>query len=1008
MDSHDARPHTTLSGLVALGGDDLFDGLCDGIALVDREGTIADCSGSLAILLGSSRSALRGTSLFPCFAHPPAATLRQTQARVLESGVPQRVELAVHDASGQATAVWAVLRPVAAVGQRLVAWSLVLDPRPSAPERGSAMPTTGSPVPAPVGARTVGFWEADFRADRVQWSTGWVDRGALPLRLDEAGREAWLASIHPEDRPSAAGYLELASGAAADFGAEFRVRTADGHWRWVMGRGRVMARDARGAPTRAAGVMMDIDDRQQTTLALRESEARLDTAIWGTGIGLWVGEADGSFLFLNDWCERFHVDPCYGPNQKDRWRATFHPDDVAGFSRWNDDLCSGAVDQYDIEYRVRSTAGEWVWIQERGKVVARTAEGAVARLAGICIEITDRKKVELALRDLKSRFDLAVDVAQLPVWEYDVINDVLKGNVYWHRIVGRDYDEATAAHMTETGLSDVHPDDQATLRQVYSIGGTDPSGLYEAEFRILLPSGEYRWLFDRGRVVERAEDGTPRRIIGISIDIDARKRMELAMRASEARLDTAIGGSDIGLWDWHVDRDEMTWLSDWPQRHGLRFPGKQVRPSDWVAEFEPEDRVRLLADNTALVHGTVDRIETDYRLRVGAHAWRWVQVRSRVVDRDGNGQAVRVVGSCIDVDTRRRAEELFRTQAIILETMREGVALVDAAGNITLSNPAFERLFGCEAAALDGRTRATLMGRADALGSRQAIAPGQLFTPQAHSREVVFSRRDGRQFTAEVTSGLLNLATGQQRLVVLQDVSERRQLEREVLSIASHERHRLGADLHDGLGQELTGVSLTLRSLATRLNRGAVLGEHDLDEVITLVNQSIESTRAMAHGMSPVTLEEGGIAAALHTLAERSGVAYGIRVRARTSNTAHRPVEPTLAYHLYRIAQEAIANAVKHGACRTAIVDLRITAKVATLTIDDDGTGIGIGADHGKGDGMGLKIMTYRARLVGGTVSVAPRADGGTRVTCSCPLKATRAPRARRTAAGGAGRITEH
>jgi signal transduction histidine kinase len=178
-------------------------------------------------------------------------------------------------------------------------------------------------------------------------------------------------------------------------------------------------------------------------------------------------------------------------------------------------------------------------------------------------------------------------------------------------------------------------------------------------------------------------------------------------------------------------------------------------------------------------------------------------------------------------------------------------------------------------------------------------------------------------------------------------------------------------------------VSLTLRTLATRLGRGVSIGANDLDEAISLVNKSIESTRAMAHGMSPVTLDKGGISAALNTLAERSRVAYGISVRARTRNSTGREIGQTLAYHLYRITQEAVSNAVKHGGCRVVSIDLGITKRGVTLTVDDDGSGIP--EEVARVDGMGLKTMTYRARLVGGIVSVSPRPGGGTRVRCVCP-----------------------
>jgi len=601
----------------------------------------------------------------------------------------------------------------------------------------------------------------------------------------------------------------------------------------------------------------------------------------------------------------------------------------------------------------------------------------------------NKKNMEAALRKAEDRYDLAINAAQLPVWEYDQATDTVTGNIYWHRAVGHDLTEAEARQRKETWLSDIHPEDIARHQCVYRDHAVDDNGLCQSEFRIKLPNGDYRWLLDRARVVERAADGQPLKVVGISVDIDAQKRLQAALREGEARLETAIGGSDIGLWDWAVGSGALRWLSDWPLRKGLKATLQPSTYPELLASTHPEDRKRLDADARAVISGGRDVIEMDYRFQSLQGEWLWVQFRAKVVERDRRGRAQRIVGACIDVDARRRAEEMLRTQATILETMREGIVLIDVTGCIELSNPAFDRMVGYPAGGLAGCSIGTLLSGGQP-GQPQRIIERlvEALRNQTGACDILFRRRDGTEFTGEVVTAAIALASGKRWLAVVQDVSERKRLEQEVLDIANRERRRFGHELHDGLCQELTGVALMLRSIATHLRRNLLPTHRQIEDLIALVTGAIDSARAMAHGLSPVTLDRGGLVSALSALAHRARESYGVDVRLRSKVSPGLTIDEATASHLYRIAQEAINNAAKHGHARAITVTLQAHDDKVQLSVSDDGIGLPDGAIHGPG--MGLKIMAYRARMINGVVDVAPRRGGGTRVQCVCPAPSRR------------------
>jgi signal transduction histidine kinase len=215
-----------------------------------------------------------------------------------------------------------------------------------------------------------------------------------------------------------------------------------------------------------------------------------------------------------------------------------------------------------------------------------------------------------------------------------------------------------------------------------------------------------------------------------------------------------------------------------------------------------------------------------------------------------------------------------------------------------------------------------------------------------------------------------------------QDITEQRRLAGLLNDIGLRERARIGADLHDGLGQELTGLSLLLGSVARRAARENSALAAELVELSSLANKAIETVRDIAHGLLPLKMSHVGFREGLRRLVRSLRSTFGVQVTLRfQGETTHMPVGET-AENLYRIAQEAVANAVKHG--RAKHVALRVAANGARVifTASDDGTGIDLDKHS---DGMGLQIMRYRTRMLGGLLDVQRMSAGGTRLRCVMP-----------------------
>ncbi len=698
-----------------------------------------------------------------------------------------------------------------------------------------------------------GFWEHDLARDEIHWYNDWCAMLDIDPCVGPGHFARWSAYIHPDDRPGEAKYRSLTRPGKV-YQAEYRMRTSAGTWRWIMCRGRATQFDEDGRPLRVTGIAIDTDARKRAEIALRESEERLDAAVGGTQIGLWESYEDGTFRWLNDWRILSEIHFPTGTNPIQQWRDRIHPEDIGHYAATAQKLYRGVAGHCVVEYRFRVQEGRWRWLHERSRITERNPNGTMKTMVGVCFDISARKEMEAALRTAEQRYQVAIDAARLPVCEWSVADDVVQGNLHWYRTRGHELTKAQAAQRKETRFGEMHPED--------------------------VPAAQQAWLH-------------------------------------------------------HVSTGQ-------------------------------------------------DLLEHEYRVRTFDGTYKWVLSRSQIIERDPGGTPLKVTGIILDIDARRRAEQLLRTQAMIVKTIGEGIVLIDAAGRIEFTNATFDRMFGRQGGKLTGTSIADLLGYDNLAGEASAISRVlKRFRAHGGRRQMTFQRPDGSRFAAELLLEAFEFNGESKNLVVLQDVSERKRLEREIIQIAYRERRRLGSDLHDGIGQELTGIALLLHSLATRT--AAVDSEisREMREVIDLVNRAIRSTRSIAQGLSPIALQRGGLVEALRSLAARARSTYGIDVRLRLAGHWDTMFDEASATHLYLIAQEAITNAVKHGSAGCATIRLRTTRNAVSLLIVDDG--VGIPKLKPNQDGMGLQIMKYRANMLGGTLQIKAGPTGGTSVRCVYP-----------------------
>jgi two-component system, NarL family, sensor histidine kinase UhpB len=442
--------------------------------------------------------------------------------------------------------------------------------------------------------------------------------------------------------------------------------------------------------------------------------------------------------------------------------------------------------------------------------------------------------------------------------------------------------------------------------------------------------------------------------------------------------------AQLHAWRWDKVSDRIDFaIVDHPKR---RLPEVFPTMAALLERVHPKDRAIVTG---AIESGFRDRIDTiaEFRLKVDGRGYRSFATTARpLFDADGNPQGF--VGVTQDVTARREAEAKLRRSEQLLRTTTSNTAdtliLVDTELKVRFINRAcaalgIEEIVGREISAiLPEAARAAVIGKL-----RNVLSTGESTTYEFQSRE------EGTELQHFENRAVLvqdeSIGTGLS--ISVTNVTERKRLEQEILDVSNRERHTIGRDLHDGLGQELTGVALMLRSLATRFDHQFPEGVATINEIVGVVNQSIESARSLARGLLPVRTDTGGLPFALRELATRSRDLYGLEVNFRAEIWPEITLSEASASHLYRIAQEALTNSARHGRAHRVDILLMVTRNTFLLRINDDG--VGMAAPKRSATGMGLKIMRYRAGMIGAKIEFGGNKPHGTivRVTGEQPAR---------------------
>lgn len=631
----------------------------------------------------------------------------------------------------------------------------------------------------------------------------------------------------------------------------------------------------------------------------------------------------------------------------------------------------------EIVERTRDIDSYGYVVRSAGPAVIDAAIATALRLAESTLR---EKEINAALRESEKKYRELYDNALEGIYRISSTGRLLQANAALARMLGYQSPLAAVADITDMAHQ-VWVDPAERARYIVALRNRRSILGYETRFR--RTDRSELWVSVSARTVVD-DQGRYLYHEGFIKDITERKLAERQLVENERRFSDLIEQSPIvyELYDEHgvLVRVNAAYERLWGRPRQSVVGTFNLLRSDLTNDGGRMPQLRRVFEGESV---NIPRTEITARQEGGTPRRRWISTIAYPV-KDESGAVRNAVVLHEDVselndtlEALRKSEEKFHR----LFSNSPGILSVN-----TIDGLVFKEINERFVSAT-GYARHEVIGRS--LRDLPLVSPHDLETLVGQMRrqgslenhELTFITKDGTKRLGAVTVERVDFDETPHYFTIIDDITETRETDREVMTAVTEERRRIGQDLHDDLGQTLTGVSFLVQGLRQELAGTEGAAPATIDKIAALSRSAITQVRTISKMLSPVEMESGGLLAALEEMA--AGLQEVFRVTCMLRGDRAVDIrDSTTATNLYYIAREAVNNAIRHGKADRIVISLVEADETLLMEIADNGTGIARDAPAG---GMGLKTIDFRARMIGGTVRVGDGTEGGTCVSVTLP-----------------------
>ncbi len=557
-------------------------------------------------------------------------------------------------------------------------------------------------------------------------------------------------------------------------------------------------------------IFADVSRSELAEERRQNSEERYRQFLKRLPVGIYQSTADGTFLAVNSTLVKMlgyesHEELLKVNIIRDLY---FSPEERADVLKKLED-CKGE----SVTFRLKQKDGSELWVEEDAQQVF-DAQGSPIYYEGVLRDITRRKRAEDALRESEEKYGTICANIEDGYYEIDLAGNFTFFNDSLCKILGYSRDELMGLNNRKYTTGENAKKLFQSFNRVYRTGKPDKG----FDWEIIRKDGTTRYVEASVSLI-RNQEGEPTGFRGIVRDITERKRVEEALRKSKQRLELALRGADLGLWDWNVHTGEVIFNQRWAEMLGYSLEEIEPHVRTWKKLVHPDDMPGVMEVLNANLEGKAPFYENEHRLLTKSGEWKWILDRGKVIEWDKDGKPLRAAGTHLDITERKRAEKEIRMHAHTLRSINDCIIISDLDNNIISVNKALCDVYGYREEEIIGKNTRVLGSPRNPEELTAAILPETL--KGGWRGELYNRRKDGSEFPIYLSTSVIRDGKGEPVALVgvSRDITEQKR--------AQEEKEKLHAQLIQA--QKMESIGTLVGGIA-----------HDFNNLLTVILGNVE------------------------------------------------------------------------------------------------------------------------------------------------------------------------
>lgn len=680
-------------------------------------------------------------------------------------------------------------------------------------------------------------------------------------------------------------------------------------------------------------------------------------------VGIWDWSRSKRKLFIDDgWANLLGYSKTeLEPLDHEVWTQLIHPEDLSKTKLLTEMHSTRHYPIYEDEIRMKHKDGRWVWVSYNGKTISWNAENKPSKIVGTLMDVTEIKSFKSEHAEQQRRFEIAANINSDVIWEWNP----QQNKVWWgegiETVFGYKRDQYGKPNFW---MDNIIPGDRERVYKSMKHAVKNGLDQWQEEYWFTDSCGKRRRVIDTALIL-KDEQGEAVRMIGTMIDKTREIVYEEEIKFQSHKFEMIAKSANDVLYEWDLKSNMIWWSKGWQSKFDYQKNEVENSWEDWIKQLHPDDREAVNSSKNRAIKNRDDSWKGYYRIKSGNGAYSFVNDRGYFL-RDKQGNFTHMVGAISDitedVQARKRltaSEEQYR---LLFDQNPIPMWIYDPETlKFVTVNQSAQKKYGYPRK-LMSKMRVTDLHPSSDVAYFQNAFKQPFESSHLNFKDCIHRTSKNEKLVVDISISEILYKRRRQRLVIALDITEQRDAEEKAISAIiegeERERQRIAEELHDGLGQYLSACNMNLKSLFEDLEDISDKHARIFKTGLELLNYAISETRNIAQNLLPKAIQDYGLELAIDSLINHLKINTGIKFT-YYNNVTGIDIPDKVQINLYRILQEGVNNAIRHGQPTTIDIQLVYSDNELLMAIEDNG--VGFDMNNLTTPGIGLRSIKTRA-----------------------------------------------